>query len=250
MSKVKVPIGTAQEKARAKIHEDNKITKGRHKEEINAPTFLPFQATLAHAFLYVGGVDYAIEAARILAETDEKYKRLVYLYDHMTKTDQKSLRLEDLCAASEIQPRDFLGNAVAIIWERNIEIGKLIAATSHPKVVEATVKAASKGDAFGMPDRKMLLESAGFLPQRPGMQLHIDQSKKILNVNGNGGGVDLPKEVGPGLPSFEERSIAIAQAVRGDESATKLLPAPKPEQAITVPGESDPIPVTPEVVDV
>ena len=42
---------------------------------------LPFQSTLAYAFKSVGGKETAIEAARMVQDEDERFKKITYAWD-------------------------------------------------------------------------------------------------------------------------------------------------------------------------
>jgi hypothetical protein len=200
---------------------------------------MPFEATLAYAFRSAGGKTTAIEAARLLINDDIRFRRFVEAYDTLSEMDKSTIRLEVLCDASEITPSEFLGATIPALWSRNVDIGKLIASVNHPRVVEATAEAAL--GKFGMPDRKMLLDHAGFLPLPKGQQINIDLSHKTLNT-----GVDSREVVGVGLPSFESDGIEIIHAIRGDASPTQAqLPAPSPiieaeVEEVNVPSSNDP----------
>ena len=162
----------------------------------------------------------------MVEEKDKRFSKVTYAYDHLSEVDKKSIRLEDLLAAAEITPDQFLGEIIPALWRRNTDIAKLIATIHQPAVMEATIEAA-KGQ-FGMPDRKMLLDMGGLLPQKPGMQIMIDNSRKSISME-NQGKVSIEDVTsGPGLPPFEQRGIDMAQVIRGDEGAGRaLLEAPK-----------------------
>ncbi len=191
------------------------------------PEALPFESTLAFVFRGAGGKTTAIEAARLQENTDSRFRKLVYAYDSLVERDKIAVRLEDLCGAAEILPDEFLGLTIPALWRRNVDIGKLIAAVHHPRIVEKTAQLAQS--PFGGADRKMMLDHAGFLPQK-GPLVSIDQRR--LNI-GSGGGVQDTSL--PALPSFEEDGKEILQAIRGDESATRALPPATPAQEVVVP---------------
>lgn len=194
---------------------------------------LPFEATLAYAFRGAGGKATAIEAARLVQHEDIRFQRLVTAYDSQTESDRLHCRLETLCEAAEILPDEFLSIVIPALWKRGVDIGKLIAAVNHPRVVEATAEAAM--GKFGMPDRKMLLDAAGFLPIPKGQQINIDLSHKTLN-SGN------QREVsGVGLPSFEVDGIDGVHAIRGDASSTRAQLTQAPERLPILDAETEDI---------
>lgn len=212
------------------------VRKNTHKkkevQKVIKPEFkevLPFEPTLAYAFRSIGGKESAIGGARLLAETDQRFLRIVVAYDSLSTANKGTTRLEDLCAGAEITPGEFLGLVTTALWERNADIGRLIAAVNHPKVIESTIQHSQS--PFGGGDRKMLLEAAGFLPTSKGVSINIDNSKKTLNTSG---GTTTIESVG--LPTFEQDGMELMTAIRGDQ--TKALPPPTPQQAVLVPSPS------------
>jgi hypothetical protein len=205
------------------------------------PEELPFEATLAYVFRGSGGKKTAIEAARLVSSTDERFKRLVYAYDSASEQDKASIQLEDLLGAADLSADEFLANVVPALWRRNVDLGRVISAVSHPMVVNATITNAVTGGSFGVADRRMLLEHEGFLPTKQGMQINVDASHKNLVAGGKGGSVTDTS--GPGLPAFEDDIAFIADTLQNPPSllsgSIALLPAAREEQRITVPEEEE-----------
>lgn len=211
------------------------------------PEVLPFKSSLAFSFRMSGGVPAAIEAARMVSEKDVRFQKLVYAYDQLSNSDKEKIHLEDLCAAAEISSAEFLGLTAAAMHSRNMDISRIMAATFHHKIVEASI--ANAMDPRGVADRKMLHDHMGFLPLPAGQNIIIDQSHKTVNT-GKGSEPSVEDTSKTALPSFAEETVAGAQALRGDAGlgsvGQKRLPAPRPEQAVTVPEEI----IEAEVVDV
>jgi len=165
---------------------------------------------------------------------------VVFAYEETPDSHKSKLKLEALCETAGIPSSEFLGSTIAAIYSRNVDIGKMIAAASHPKVVEATVENAQTRNGFM--DRKMMHDHMGFLPLPKGMNINIDNSKKTLVA---GGQSDLSRPVEnlakTALPSFEDEITQGTRAIRGDAGVgsvgQKRLPPPRPEQAVTVPTE-------------
>lgn len=203
--------------------------KTKDKQVVVKPEFknvLPFEPTLAYAFRSIGGKESAIGAARLLSDKDPKFLRVVTAYDVLSDADKGKVRVEDLCAGAELTPGEFLGAVTTALWERNADIGRLIAAVNHPRVIESTIE--HSASPFGGQDRKMLLEASGFLPTSKGIAINIDNSKKTLNA---GAGTTTIEQVG--LPSFEEDGTDLMTAIRGDQA--KALPPPSQKQLVAVP---------------
>lgn len=219
------------------------------------PTVLPFISSMAFIYRHVGGVPAAIEAARLVAEKDERFKMLVFSYDECPDSDKHKLKLEVLCAQSNVTQGDFIGMTMAAMHERNLDIGNMIASAAHPRVIEATVENATKANGFM--DRQMLHQHHGFIPTAKGTSITIDNSKKVLNAGG-APAQQIPSAEGGvtrlGMPSFEEETMSATRAIRGDAGLgavgqLKQLPAPSPEQAVAVPSaivEAEFVDVQPE----
>lgn len=203
----------------AKEKVDKKFGKGDEPpKSLAAPTLLPFENTLAFAFRNSGGKETAINAARLLQDQDIRFKKFVYAYDIATTRDKETITLESLCAAAGLTPADFLAEIVPALWRRSVDIGKITAAIAHPMVVEATI--AQSMSPFGTQEKKMLLESIGFLPTSKGIT--IDNRHQTL-INHSVG-----VEHVPGLPSFEDDGIESSRTIRGDESVG-TIPEAKPK---------------------
>lgn len=207
---------------------------GRQAPEPKPLVILPFESTLAYVFKGVGGKLTAVEAARMAEGDDPRLKKMVFAWDSATQRDRDTIKLEDLCAAAEILPDEFLGIIIPALFRRNMDIGRLMAAMAHPQVVEASIAAAKT--TWGTLDRQMLHTQSGFLPTKAGQQINIDNRKQTLVSNGGGKVADTSKT---GLPSFEQDAIEGAEVLRGDASASHTsqlrLPAAKESQAVNVP---------------
>jgi hypothetical protein len=200
------------------------------------PEILPFAATLAYVFRDSGGVETAIEGAKLVAEEgDERFIRLIHAWDTLTKTDKEKVRLEDLLAAAELTSKAFLGAVIPALYQRNMDISRLLVSTSHSRVVGATIDNAL--NPRGVMDRKMIHDVVGFLPQPKGNTFIVDQRQLTV-----GGGEVKAVEEAPmrtQLPSFEQSGIELMTAIRGDAGVgtigsrdQKRIEAPKPKEEV------------------
>ena len=196
---------------------------------------LPFESTLSYVFRNSGGKEAAVEAARLVLENngaDVRFQRFISAYDSLTYTDRQTIKLESLLAAADLSPSDYLREVIPALFQRNIDIGRLIAAVNHPRVVEASIASAELPS--GVQDRKMLHEHMGFVQPAKGINIGIDNRRQSVSINGGqaeGGGAI-------GLPSFEEEGVSLTQALRGDASKNSVgraLPAPTQAQIVSVP---------------
>lgn len=190
------------------------------------PEQLPFQATLAFAFRGAGGKATAVEYARLAAPIDERFLRFITAFDKLSASDQKEVRLEDLCKVAEILPHEFLGGVAAIAHKYNVDVGNMIAAIHHPQIVQATVDSALS--PFGTEDRKMLHSHVGFLPQGKGSTVNVPIQ---INQSAEPGKTSISQGASASqLPRFESSTRDLAQIVRGDaatgKTGTKQIAAP------------------------
>lgn len=196
------------------------------------PDPLPFESTLAYAFRSSGGKITAINGARLV--DDERFKKLVWAYDHSPIRDQQLVILEDLCGAADITPDEFLGEVLACMWRRSIDIGKLTAIAAHPRIVEATIIAAE--GQWGNADRRMLLDHANFLPKAAGQTINVGVDART--------NVAVVTEGGRGLPSFEDEGKKLHTAMRKEfrqlEASAEPITIPIQEaEFVDVPSNKD-----------
>jgi hypothetical protein len=187
---------------------------GRPADSDRTPELLPFEATLSFAFRGAGGRQTAIEYARLAAGNDKRFERFCFAYDRLSSSDQGVIRLEDLCAAAEITPSEFLGGIVTVAYKHNTDVSRLVAAINQPRVVEATIEAALQ--PFGTDDRKILHTHSGFLPTPRAAQINVNATANAAAI-AQGGSAN-----GGGMPKFETDIIDVTEAVRGDASSRKV----------------------------
>lgn len=189
---------------------------------------MPFDSSLSYAFRMVGGIETAIAGAR-LVHGEERIKKILWAYDQLSERDKRAVRLEDLCAAVEMAPSEFLAYVVPEIYRRGVDMAQLISAVAHPRIVEASVIAAQMSDGFS--DRKLLLEASGFLPQKNGLVINNSNNQTTQTAIVAGG------HAGSGMPSFENRAMDMGKALQEPLEQQFRLPAPTKEQVIDIPSE-------------
>ncbi len=187
---------------------------------------MPFDSSLSYAFRMVGGIETAIAGAR-LVRGDERFAKLLWAWENLGERERRGVKLEDLLAGCEIGAAEFLGFVVPEIYRRNVDMAQLVAAVNHPRIVEAAVVAAQMTDGFS--DRKMLLESSGFLPKGQGVVINNNNAVDNRSVNLSGG------HAGSGLPAFEARAMDLGKALQEPLEEQYQLPAPRASAVIDVP---------------
>lgn len=177
---------------------------------------LPFAGTLGVVFHRIkGGFGTAMDYVPALAEHDTRFARLCHLWDRATVVDKKTLPPEDFLAASGLSPVDFIREIAGIMFQMNADVGIMIAAINHPKVVERTVKAAMNLKA-GARDRENLLRAAGTLPLPKSAHLHIHNREipTLAQAQISQAEADKDGEVGR-MPIFEADTVSSMEAIIG-----------------------------------
>ena len=165
---------------------------------------LPFDIPLNMVLRGVGGFEGALQYAAMLAQSDERYMRLMYLVENASPSDRKVLKAGDWLKAADIDPSDFVGDMARMAYKMNADAGAFIAAVAHPQIVQAAVKSAKKVKG-GVKDREMLFKAVGFLPVPKSANIHLHANTAVVE-----------KEETVGMPSFEADSIETAGDLMGE----------------------------------
>ena len=164
---------------------------------------LPFEIPLNMVLRGVGGFEGAIQYAGMLAAEDDKYKRLLYLYENASRDDRRALKAGDWLKAADIDPAEFVGDIARVAYKMNADAGAFIAAIAHPQIVTTAVKSAKK--IKGVKDREMLFKATGFLPVPKSANIHLHAEK-----------VEIKEEKTVGMPSFDKDVIEMAEELTGE----------------------------------
>jgi hypothetical protein len=142
-----------------------------------------------------GGLPTVIAALRLCE--DPQATAFLDRYDAISDSDLERLTIEEICVAAGIATKDLLGLAVAALVEDSQSAGRIIAATYHPRVIEATARSAVTPNVSfnedgkiryhdGHADRKLFLQGTGFLPapvNRPGGVFQVSFTNQNANIN-------------------------------------------------------------------
>lgn len=118
-----------------------------------------------------GGLDYAIECLRSSDSPDARQFLSIYDDIRMPKMCRETLPLEAFAIASGLSASRVMGAIVSAAHVAGAQLGTLIAALNHPRIVEASVAAGMMPD--GEKDREMQLKHMEFLPQPRGAQVNV-----------------------------------------------------------------------------
>lgn len=110
------------------------------------------------------GLAQVIDALRGYDEEDAQ--DFIEKYDSLSPSDRARLSIEEICVAAGVKTLDLLGCATKALVLESQTVSSIIAATSHYRVVNKTVKMALEDG--GHRDREMLHTATGFLPSPKG----------------------------------------------------------------------------------
>jgi hypothetical protein len=171
-----------------------------------------------------GGVKACVEALR----GDDSADTLLFLdaYDNISDRDKKILRVEEICVIAGITPRRFIELVTGAFVEAANDASTLIVASAKPKIVEKMVKVAKT--TLGEKDRENFLrgKQVDWFIQPKG--LTIDNSAKMLTVNGASGG-EGERSLPP--PTADAFFLDLSSTIRQQPQ----LEAPEPVVEATVP---------------
>ena len=101
-----------------------------------------------------------------------------HVYEGLSAYEKGVVSFDDICASANIKPKAILMAVAASGFDAGCDIANLVAAHVHPKVVDASIKAALKTD--GIEDRRMLLQHAGFIPVPKGTSITVNASSHAV----------------------------------------------------------------------
>lgn len=121
----------------------------------------PITSILSNA---AGGIETVIAAMRF--SDDIQIEKLLTVYDDALPEERRLLPLEAFCVKAEVDVPALLGAAILALGIQSANTVKIIAATSHPQVMQASVRNALKPGGYR--DRQQIHTAMRFLPQPKG----------------------------------------------------------------------------------
>src|SRR5208337_11947 len=146
-----------------------------------------------------GGLATALAALRLSDESEAH--NFLDKYDSLSPSDRDLLTIEEIATAANLPAKRLLEMCVSALVEDGQSAGQIVAASYHPRVIQATARAALS--PWGDKDRKTFLTGTGFMPRpetnRGGVfhQTNIQNIQYNETVDGNGGVPDAD-----GLPAM------------------------------------------------
>lgn len=155
---------------------------------------LPFKTGLSFYVNRIpGGIAAMLQIARM--SDDPKVRSVADRYELLTEAEKKVVPIEQLCYEADVKQDVFFSEYSKAAFRSSMDVSKLIAAVSHPEVVQASVDAAKTPD--GKADRAMLFRHSGFLPEKTGGNIFVNAQARAESKA-------AAISESSGLPSFEE----------------------------------------------
>lgn len=149
----------------------------------------------------------------VLNDYEESRKFLIVFRD-LTPHHQRKVSFDDVCAAAGVMPSKLMSEIVSVGMECGAEVGDLVAAALHPKVVRQLAKSALRISGpyaeLSQRDRKDFLQHQKFLPIPRGAAMHVNVSAMASATAQSAATASAE----PSVPSFAEdmRSLEAPRA--------------------------------------
>lgn len=192
-----------------------------------------------------GSVHNAIQALR--SDDCEDAQAFIAKYDSVGRSDRGRLKLEEFIAASGLSARRFVEVLTGALMQQCQDVTKMMVAVAQPKVIQATIKAATdqvpitaydvelgvmkvvghtNGDTKAM---EIFHKATGFLPTPKGAVTNINLNQ--LNAGAQGGQEDDSDDP-MDLPDMDDYLMEIQGVIRPQLEAsvapTSEIPAIMP----------------------
>lgn len=223
---VRVRLRSIAKKIEAAKAELDGVGVGLTAEEL---TRLPGMQSLAIATRFLdGGRErfVSLVSAAVLERCEESRKWMI-VYADLCQSDRVVVSFDDVCAAAGVRPSRLMAEVVSVAMDLGRDVGNLVAALTHPKVVAAGVAAATHKD--GIEDRKMLFQHQGFIPVAKNTIQINNSNSSHASANAQAA---AQASADPSIPRFSADLDAISTGRPTAVSQLALPPADLPEQIV------------------
>lgn len=118
--------------------------------------------------------------------------------------EQKNVSFDDICVAASVRPSELMAAVVATGMQHEAEVGDIVAASVHPRLVHAAGRSAlrtsGKHADIAQKDRVAMLQHARFLPIPKNATMHVE----INNTASSNAAAAAAASANPSVPSFME----------------------------------------------
>lgn len=129
------------------------------------------------------------------------------VYRELPSYPRSIISFDDVCAASGVSPRDLMLIVISTAMDFGQDVGNLVAAVTHPKVVSKMAESAQRIDGdfadIALKDRHAFLQARGFLPTAKGATINVHASASAQAASA------AAQE--PSVPSFTETIDATSE---------------------------------------
>lgn len=174
---------------------------------------IPFRVNLSMALHPAGGMKQVMEEiVPLLALVDQRYRRLLEIWNTTGSGDKSALFPEDFLFIADINPADFVGEVARAAFRMAMDAGVLMAAKAHSEILKTSLELAQS--PIGLEDRKLHFKATGYTPLPKGSQIVIQQNNSGSQTGGPNSG-----EQGVALKPFEGRALDTSKAMEEAEDA-------------------------------
>lgn len=153
------------------------------------------------------------------------------VYRELPSYPRSLISFDDVCAASGVQPKQLLMTIISTAMDFGQDVGNLVAAVMHPKVVSRMAQSAERIDGdyadIALKDRHAFLQARGFLPVAKGATINIHASASAQAASA------AAQE--PSVPSFTETIDATAVRTEPLASTAPIVTPIPARPALSVP---------------
>lgn len=204
-------ISAALKRQAARVGDDGLTPAERANRDVLAngeQSSKPGVHVLGHALRFVrqGRQTFLDYIQRAFRNGDPDAKAWWSIYADLSPAQQGRVDFDDICEAAGVAPDRIMSVVVSQAMRLGTDVGDLVAATMHPRLVDRTVKSAMRigGDyaAVAQKDREFLFQHQRFIPTPRGTTVTVHASAQAAAAAANV----------PSVPSFAESVTGASQA--------------------------------------
>lgn len=231
-----LPIENVSEEDRLKIklRDKQRAMFKQSGEATQTLVTLPGEHLLSLATRYIdGGRDRFVQFVQYAALDNHPAAVAWFaVYADLTPTERDLVSFDDICVAAGVRPSDLMSLVVKTAMEYGRDVGNLVAAATHPKIVAKAAESAQRIDGdyaeLAFRDRQALFQHHNFLPLPRGVQVNVN-----ANASASAQAAAAAKAE-PTMPSFT------ADLAKADAIQRKLQGVAPPVEAVLIsPDDAD-----------
>lgn len=121
----------------------------------------PFPSNLDQFSQDLGGREAFLKACCLVPS--KKVQKMLQRYKDLPKKVQQKVPFEHLCLQVDIEPEALVGNIVASLWKRHIDVSRLVNSSSLVEVMKSSIAVAKKKTYDAIEERRLQFEIAGLI---------------------------------------------------------------------------------------